>query len=190
MDEVKAVPGTAKNPEAEAVVQFWRDAGPKMWFAKDQAFDAEFYRRFVDLHFAASRREKDSWRDSPYGSLALVLLLDQFPRNCFRGSAHMFATDALARCYAHEIIDSGQIEHIEETLRSFVYVPFMHSEALQDQEYAVNLYTKFARDSLKWALDHRDIIQRFGRFPHRNASMGRDTTAEEQVFLDGGGFAG
>jgi uncharacterized protein (DUF924 family) len=102
----------------------------------------------------------------------------------------MFATDALARYYAHVVIDSGKIEHIEKALRSFVYVPFMHSETLSDQEYAVDLYTKFARDSLSWAVEHRDIIRRFGRFPHRNASMGRDTTAEEQAFLDGGGFAG
>ncbi|CAM5336989.1 DUF924 family protein [Eoetvoesiella caeni] len=180
----------ARHPEAEAVVQFWREAGPKMWFAKDQAFDAEFNQRFADLHFAAARREKDAWRDSPHASLALVLLLDQFPRNCFRGSAHMFATDSLARYYAREIIDSGQIEHIDEALRSFVYVPFMHSEALEDQEYSVSLYTRFARDNLKWAVEHRDIIQRFGRFPHRNAAMGRITTAEEQAFLDDGGFAG
>lgn len=180
----------ARDPEADAVIRFWREAGPKMWFAKDEAFDAEFYRRFADLHFAVARRQKDVWREDPYGSLALVLLLDQFPRNCFRGTAHMFATDALARYYAHEIIDSGKIEHIEKALRQFVYVPFMHSEALADQDYAVDLYTKFAPDDLKWAVEHRDIIQQFGRFPHRNASMGRDTTAEEQRFLDGGGFAG
>lgn len=184
-------PSSGNYPEAAAVVQFWRDAGPKMWFAKSDEFDAEFHRRFADLHFAVARREKDGWRDDPYGSLALVLLLDQFPRNCFRGSAHMFATDSLARHYARGIIDSGQIAQIDDVLRAFVYLPFMHSESLADQEYSVELYSRaHARDNLKWAEEHYDIIRRFGRFPHRNAAMGRETTAEEQAFLEAGGFAG
>lgn len=179
-----------KHPEAAAVVQFWRDAGPKMWFAKNDEFDAEFRRRFTELHFAVARREKDGWRDDPYGGLALVLLLDQFPRNCFRGSAHMFATDSLARHYARGIIGSGQIEQIDTMLRPFAYLPFMHSEVLADQEYSVELYRAHARDNLKWAEEHYDIIRRFGRFPHRNEAMGRETTAEEQAFLEAGGFAG
>lgn len=161
-----------------------------MWFAKDAAFDNEFRRRFLDLHFSVSRREKDSWGENSYASLALVLLLDQFPRNAFRGSAHMFATDALALHHARQMIASGAVMQVDPSLRIFVCVPFIHSENLDDQQYALDLYKAHAPDAYSWAEEHRDIIQRFGRFPHRNAMLGRETTPEEQAFLDAGGFAG
>ncbi|TAL76141.1 MAG: DUF924 family protein [Burkholderiaceae bacterium] len=180
----------AGDPQAEAVVRFWRDAGPKMWFAKDAAFDDEFRRRFLDLHFSVSRCEKDSWGENPYASLALVLLLDQFPRNAFRGSAHMFATDALALCYARKMIASGAVMQVDQPLRLFACVPFIHSENLDDQRHALDLYKTHAPDAYPWAEEHCDIIRRFGRFPHRNAMLGRNTTSEEQAFLDAGGFAG
>jgi uncharacterized protein (DUF924 family) len=171
------------------VVRFWRAAGPGRWFAKDDAFDRDFVARFADLHMAAARRELDHWRREADGSLALLILLDQFPRNAYRGSAHMFATDALALSFAREAVARGHDHAVDPALRVFFYLPFEHSEALADQDRAVALcegldsYARYARI-------HRDVIARFGRFPHRNAALGRDTTAEEQAFLEAGGFAG
>ena len=127
--------------------------------------------------------------------MAHLLLLDQFPRNLYRGSAHAFATDPLARSIARGALDAGFDQQVEPILRPFCYLPFEHSEALEDQDRAVALFE--AHDaatgdisSLEWAVRHRDIIRRYGRFPHRNAALGRKTTAEEQAFLDEGGFAG
>ncbi|QJP14880.1 DUF924 family protein [Starkeya sp. ORNL1] len=173
-----------------SVCGFWREAGPDRWFAKDEAFDAAFRSRFRDAHFAAAQRELDSWIDGAEGALALMILLDQFPRNAFRGSAHMFATDPLARHFADRAIDRGLDQQLEPEVRAFLYLPFSHSEAPADQERAVALYTALGSDDLEWAIVHRDVIARFGRFPHRNALLGRETRAEEQAFLDGGGFSG
>ena len=170
------------------VVSFWREAGPTHWFAKDDAFDAEFERRFRDAHFAAARRELDGWADTAEGSLALLLLLDQFPRNVFRGTGHAYATDPLARHFAVAMVEAGQDAQIERELRLFCYLPFQHSEAMADQERAVALLQ--AMDQAKWALHHRDIIRRFGRFPHRNSALGRESTPEEREFLREGGFGG
>lgn len=172
-----------------AVVAFWKEAGPEKWFAKDDAFDAEFRRRFHDAHVAAARRELDGWAETPEGVLALMILLDQFPRNSFRGTAHQFATDPLALMFANRAVDAGRHLAFDFPLRNFILLPFEHSERLEDQDR----YMALAADdpeSLKWGEIHRDIIVRFGRFPHRNASLGRDTTPEEQAFLDQGGFGG
>lgn len=170
------------------VVAFWREAGPKRWFATDAAFDAEFDRRFREAHFAAARRELDGWIDTPEGGLALLLLLDQFPRNVFRGTGHAYATDPLARHFAEAIVASGDDAKVERGLRLFCYLPFQHAEAIEDQERAVALLQ--ALGEAKWALHHRDIIRRFGRFPHRNAALGRESTAEEREYLAKGGFGG
>jgi len=179
------------DDRALAVTRFWRDAGPEAWFRKDDAFDADFRNRFLDLHYAAARRELDGWADTPEGSLALMILLDQFPRNCFRGTGHMFATDPLARHFAEKAVAAGHDMALEADLRAFVYLPFEHSEEMADQERSVALFSERAPASFTpYAVEHRDIIARFGRFPHRNAALGRETTAEEQAFLDGGGFAG
>ena len=166
----------------------WREAGPTHWFAKDDAFDAQFERRFREAHFAAARRELDGWADTAEGSLALLLLLDQFPRNVFRGTGHAYATDPLARHFAVAMVEAGQDAQIERELRLFCYLPFQHSEAMADQERAVALLQ--AMDQAKWALHHRDIIRRFGRFPHRNSALGRESTPEEREFLREGGFGG
>ncbi len=174
----------------EEVLKFWREAGPEKWFVKDEAFDTVFRETFYELHFAAARRELDDWKDDPESCLALLILLDQYPRNAFRGTAHMFATDPLARHYATHYIESEFLPQLEASLRLFVCVPFIHSEDLGDQEYGVLLYKEYAPEGLSFAVEHRDIIERFGRFPHRNASLGRVTTEAEQAFLDGGGFAG
>lgn len=182
------------HPDAPAtaleVVAFWRDAGPGTWFDKSDEFDRQFAGRFLDEHMAAARRERDQWLSSAYGNLALVLLTDQFPRNAFRGTAHMYATDPLARYFAQCLLAARFIEAIEGPLRLFACLPFGHSESLEDQDRAVQLYRNYASDSLNWALHHRDVIARFGRFPHRNAFLGRHNTGSEQQFLDAGGFAG
>lgn len=175
---------------ALAVTQFWRDAGEDAWFEKNDAFDADFRNRFLDLHYAAARRECDDWSNHAEGSLALMILLDQFPRNCFRGTGHMYATDPLARYFAGKAIAAGQDLALDEELRVFLYLPYEHSELLDDQLRCVDLTTAKAPAYLKYAVEHRDIIQRFGRFPHRNRMLGRETTPEEQTFLDGGGFSG
>ena len=159
------------------VVAFWREAGPKRWFGGDAAFDA----RFREAHFAAARRELDGWAASAEGALALLLLLDQFPRNVFRGTGHAYATDPLARHFAGAMVDSGADAEVPRQLRMFCYLPFQHSEAMADQERAVALLQ--AMGEAKWALHHREIIRRFGRFPHRNAALGRESTAAELAFL-------
>jgi len=173
------------------VVTFWTEAGPKAWYRKNKAFDAEIRTRFEALHYAASRRELDGWAGTPQGALALLLLLDQFPRNMFRGSPHAFATDPLARKVAREAVDRGFDREVDPPLRQFFYMPFEHSEHREDQDRAVALCAASGDAGLeKWARLHRDIIARFGRFPHRNESLGRTTTEDEQAFLKGGGFSG
>ena len=162
---------------AHDIVRFWRDAGPAKWFAQDDAFDAELRARFLGEHVAAARREREALLDDANGALALILLLDQVPRNVFRDSAHAFAADPLAREYADRAIAAGLDLNVEPTLRIFFYLPFEHSEALGDANY------------LKYAHAHRDVILRFWRFPHRNRALARVNTPEEQAWLDaGGGF--
>jgi uncharacterized protein (DUF924 family) len=175
---------------AESLVAFWREAGRPRWFGKDEAFDALFRHRFLALHLEAAARAHDKWNATPEGALALLLLLDQFPRNAFRGTAHMFATDPLGLVFAEAAIARGHDGAVAEELRSFFYLPFMHAEDLGHQERCVALCRDLPGETLKYAIIHRDIIARFGRFPHRNAVFGRVTTAEEQAFLDAGGFSG
>lgn len=176
-------------PTPEDIVRFWRHAGPQRWFKKDAAFDAEFKARFEAAHHAAATGALDGWTASAEGALALLVLLDQLPRNAWRGSGHMFATDGKALAVARGAIEAGFDQQVDATLRAFVYMPFMHSESLADQERCVALCADLP-DNLRFAILHRDIVQRFGRFPHRNDALGRTTTPEEQRFLDEGGFAG
>ena len=177
------------SPSPQEIVRFWRDAGPQRWFKKDPAFDVDFKARFEAAHHAAATGTLDGWAADADGALALLILLDQLPRNAWRGSGHMFATDGKALAIANAAIDAGFDRQVDQTLRAFFYMPFMHSESLADQERCVELCADLA-DNLRFAILHRDIIQRFGRFPHRNAALGRSTTPEEQRFLDDGGFAG
>jgi uncharacterized protein (DUF924 family) len=178
------------DPRAAEVMKFWRDAGYDAWFTKDAAFDAGFHDRFRELHFAAARRELDAWIDHPESALALTILLDQFPRNCFRGTAHMFATDPLARHFARRALEAGHLEGVEKELRFFFLLPFEHSEDLADQHFCVEQTALHADEYSSYAIEHRDIIERFGHFPHRNGALGRETTPEEKAFLESGGFAG
>jgi uncharacterized protein (DUF924 family) len=177
------------------IIDFWTEAGPQAWFAKSDAFDDAIRSRFEAHHHAAARGEYSPWAATADGALALLLLLDQFPRNLFRHSAHAYATDPLARSIAAGAVGAGFDHRTRPLLRPFFYLPYEHSEALADQNRSVRLCETLQAETgdgetLKWARLHRDIIVRFGRFPHRNAQLGRVSTAEEQAFLDSGGFAG
>jgi uncharacterized protein (DUF924 family) len=172
------------------VLAFWRAAGPDKWFEKDAAFDADIRDKFLATYEAAAAGGL-AWDVDPQGAFALLIVLDQFPRNIFRDSARAFATDRRAHSVAIRAIERGFDQQIAVPERSFFYLPFEHSEELADQERGVALNRASGdAEALKWAKLHADIIRRFGRFPHRNEVLGRATTPEEQAFLDGGGFAG
>ena len=174
-----------------AVVAFWKEAGPSKWFAKDDAFDAEFRRRFEAAHLAAARRELDGWADSAEGALALLILLDQFPRNVWRDTGHAFATDPLARMFALRALDAGLDRLVGHELRRFFYLPLQHAEDRALQNRSVALFQALERPADdRWAEHHHAVIERFGRFPHRNRALGRETTAEEAAFLEQDGFRG
>jgi uncharacterized protein (DUF924 family) len=176
---------------APDVLAFWRAAGPDKWFKKDAAFDAEIARRFSALWQEAAAGSPPAWEDTSEGALALVILLDQFPRNMFRGDARAFATDAAARTAAERAIARGFDQAVPASERLFFYLPFEHSESAADQARALVLIGAMGdADLTRWAKLHADIIQRFGRFPHRNTALGRTSTPEEQAFLDAGGFSG
>ncbi|MDQ6437839.1 DUF924 family protein [Mesorhizobium sp. LHD-90] len=172
------------------VVDFWRDAGQEKWFEKNDDFDTAFREKFLETHEAAARGDLDGWTESAEGALALLILLDQFPRNCFRSTAHMYATDPHARRIARKAVAAGYDRAFDGPVRVFFYLPFSHSEDLADQEEAVRLQSLIGEEYAKHARRHRDIVAKFSRFPHRNAILGRDTTPEEQKYLDDGGFAG
>lgn len=179
------------EPTAAEIIAFWREVGPERWFKKHDDIDAEIRRRFLAVHEAAAASRLATWEANAEGALALLILLDQFPRNMFRGEARAFATDALARAIAAGALVRGFDAQVDTDMRVFFFLPFEHSEDLADQERAQALYKASGdADGLKWAELHADIIHRFGRFPHRNAALGRATTPEEQAFLDRGGFAG
>jgi uncharacterized protein (DUF924 family) len=187
------MPAPASPPAVSPtdVVAFWQAVGPEKWFEKDDALDAAVRERFLATYEDAAAGRLTDWEKSPEGTLALLIVLDQFPRNMFRGSARTFAADAQARALADRALARGFDRKVDPALRTFFYLPFMHSETLPDQERCVALYRALGdAESLRYAEDHADIIRRFGRFPHRNAVLGRTTTAQEQAFLDAGGFAG
>lgn len=171
--------------DANEIVTFWREAGPERWFGKDGAFDAIIAERFGDTYRAARQGEFDDWETSPEGSLALLILLDQFPRNMFRATPDAYRTDATAVLLAERAIERGHDKAVAPELRRFFYLPFMHAEDLAAQERSVALYEAAGdADSVTWARHHRDIVARFGRFPHRNLILGRESTPEELAFLE------
>ncbi|MBX3476590.1 MAG: DUF924 family protein [Brevundimonas sp.] len=177
--------------DPKTVVDFWKEAGPDRWFAKDEAFDAEFRDRFMDAHLAAARRELDGWMDTAEGALALMVLLDQFPRNVWRNTAHAFATDPLARHFALTALDAGRDQEVENDLRRFFYLPLQHAEDMALQDLQVRLFQAMDRPADdRWAEHHHGVMTRFGRFPHRNRALGRETTPEEAEFLKQDGFRG
>jgi uncharacterized protein (DUF924 family) len=181
----------AREMTPEEIVAFWREAGAERWYKRDAAFDTAIRSRFLPLWQKAAAGELSSWETSDDGALALVIVLDQFPRNMFRDDIRTYSSDALAREVASRAIARGADMRVDDALLEFLYMPFMHSELLSDQLRCVELFRKAGNSgNLEYAEHHADIIRRFGRFPHRNRILARMTTSEEQVFLDQGGFSG
>ncbi|MGD9953966.1 MAG: DUF924 family protein [Burkholderiales bacterium] len=189
-------PGAAAFPEAGEVLDFWfgergspgHGQSRKAWFAKDPAFDGEIRRRFLALHASAALGERDGWREHPDSLLALLLVLDQFSRNLYREDARAFSQDAKALEGAQLMIARGWNEALLPVERQFAYLPFEHAEDLAMQDRAVALFTALeawpeTKGLAEWAEKHRVIVRRFGRFPHRNAALGRESTAQEIAFL-------
>jgi uncharacterized protein (DUF924 family) len=181
---------TAHLSSPEAVVDFWAPLGHAVWFGKDPLFDQRFRQAFAVQHGAAARGELMPWLATPKGALSLVILLDQYPRNAFRGTARMYATDPLARIVADAALELGHDHEFGPDLRGFFYLPFGHSEHLPDQERAVALCADLPEPGPSHSRGHRDTVARFGRFPHRNPILGREMTDEEAAWLAAGGFAG
>lgn len=169
----------------DTVLDFWfKEVTPKQWFTKDEAFDARMRERFLDTHRAVMNGETAEWRSTPEGRLAEILVLDQFSRNMFRGTPAMYASDALALKLANEAVEQGADTKLPRRMRHFVYMPFMHAEDWSSHTKALWLFLK----SLNWSgltyeIDHARVIWKFGRFPSRNAILGRQSTPEEKVFL-------
>ena len=180
----------AREIAPEEILAFWREAGPARWYVRDAAFDATIRTRFMGLWERAVSGGLSSWESSDAGALALVVVLDQFPRNMFRDDARTYSSDALALEAARRAIARGVDKRTGPELLEFIYMPFMHSEHLVDQLRCVEFFRTGRPENLKYAEVHADIIRRFGRFPHRNRVLGRATTLEEQAFLDQGGFSG
>lgn len=170
---------------ADDVLKFWfSDQMQPFWFAKSDDVDRQITDDFGDTYEAAHRREVDDWVRTADGALALVIVLDQFPRNMFRGSGRSFESNDLALEHARAALDAGYDAQVDATRRQFFYLPFMHSEDLPDQTRSVELYEALGnQNSLDFAIAHRDIIEKFGRFPHRNAALDRPSTPDEVEFL-------
>ncbi len=179
------------NENGEAVLRFWfEETKPYQWFRRDDKFDDAIKTRFGALHEAAREGNLDVWRAHPVYSLSLILILDQFSRNLYRDTPAAFAQDAHALSVARDAL-SRRFDHlVNNQRRAFYYMPFMHAEALSVQEECVRLFKAQLPDTmnLPFAIEHRDIVKHFGRFPHRNKTFGRASTPEEIRFLKAGGF--
>jgi len=175
----------------DAIIEFWfgnadaDDYGRERpeWFVKNAAFDAEISTKYIRVLEAARVGQLDMMADSPEGAVALVVVLDQFPRNVYRNDARAFENDAHALRLAHDALERGFDAEVMPVMRKFLYLPFEHSENLTDQERSLALFASLDGQSLEWAQKHHAIIDRFGRFPHRNAVLGRISTPEEKAFL-------
>lgn len=170
---------------ADELIAFWfSESVAKRWFNSTPAFDDELRKRLALTYAAACRGELDGWEASASGALALVILFDQIPLNIFRGQAASFATEARAREVAARAIAKGVDAQLVGSQKAFLYLPYMHSENLQDQDTSVELFTRaWLEENLRFAHHHREIVRRFGRFPHRNAILGRESTPEETAWL-------
>ncbi|MFK7901672.1 MAG: DUF924 family protein [Nitratireductor sp.] len=177
--------------QAQAVIGFWKEAGPKKWFSKDDNFDQAIQDNFGPLLNKAINGELDTWTKEPSTCLAFIIMLDQFSRNLNRNSAKAFEQDPKALQFTIEAIEKGYLDKIDPSLKLFMILPLMHSEDLANQDQSIALIEANQMDmAMRSAKEHRDIIKEFGRFPHRNAVLGRKTTPNEQAFLDNGGFKG
>lgn len=173
----------------EQILDFWfEEIEPARWWAKDDEFDALIRDRFGEVHSQAVKCELYGWRKSPLGRLAEIIVLDQFSRNIHRDSALAFAADPLALALAQEAVAAGVDRDLAESERSFLYLPYMHSESPMVHKVAVRLYRSLGlKSNLEFELKHKAIIDRFGRYPHRNEILGRQSTREEIEFLDSPG---
>jgi len=178
------------KPTAEDVISFWfEEISPKQQFVKDEKFDAEIKRRFGPLH-ASLKEDASSFSDTPQGALAAILVFDQFSRNMFRGSGKAFETDPLALSIAKNLIARGWDKNMPINQRTFVYMPFMHAETVEAQEQSVALFKVLGTSSnIEYAIKHRDVVKKYGRFPHRNKALNRTSTAEETAFINTPGTA-
>ena len=170
---------------SDTVLSFWfTELTPEQWWVKDAALDQRIRARFNETHAQAARCELFSWRGTAKGRLAEVIVLDQFSRNMFRDSPAAFSCDALALALAQEAVACGADKALTAVERSFLYMPYMHSESLVIHEEAVRLFTANGiQNNLDFEFQHKAIIEKFGRYPHRNKILGRESTAEELVFL-------
>lgn len=186
---MKATIPAGLDGQAQSVLSFWFDPSCRsLWFERNDDFDRRVRERLLPPHEAAAAGSLDDWMDAHWSALALAILLDQVPRNVFRGTPRAFSTDPLARAVARRAIDQGfdLAPDFDDNCRLFFYLPFEHSEDLADQDLAVRLFcerTEVPRFH-EYAIKHRDVIVRFGRFPHRNAVLGRLSTEEELAFLE------
>ncbi len=177
---------------AGEIVTFWEEIGPAGWYSSDPALDGSIRTRFREVWDQAARGAYRDWLSSPRGALGYLILTDQFPRNMFRNSAQAFETDTLARDAAIIAVQRQWDLRVPEPIRQFFYLPFMHAETTADQDRSVRLIIarmpETGHQSLIHARAHREVIRRFGRFPYRNAALGRTTTQSEQAFLDAGSY--
>ncbi|QIL71267.1 DUF924 domain-containing protein [Diaphorobacter sp. HDW4B] len=175
----------ALDPTAQSVIRFWfEESTPQQWFAKDDAFDAAIHKRFGAVLEIAARGELWNWRANALGRLAEIIVLDQFSRNVWRDTPRAFSQDGMALVLTQEIIALGLDKDFTEAQRAFAYMPLMHSESLMVQDESIRQFTALGNPiNLDFAQRHRAIVQRFGRYPHRNAVLGRESTTEETAFL-------
>lgn len=169
---------------AQEILSFWfAPENKSKWFVKDQEFDRLITEKFLDYYEEAAGKALDHWQESLEGSVALIIILDQFPRNMFRGHSKSFATDAKALAITKETIAKNMNKQVSAEYQQFIYMPLMHSENLADQNLSVELFSSNIHSN-EYAKMHMEIIKKFGRFPHRNIILGRKSTAEEKRFLD------
>ncbi len=180
------------NKDADIILHFWfEEAGPEKWYKKDADFDYEIKARFLYLMEDAAAGKLDDWADEPESALALIILLDQFPRNVYRDTPKAFATDKKARALTRLMLERDYLENFDLTQCVYSILPLEHSENTEDQTLSVELIGALGNENyLKYAVAHKEIIDRFGRFPHRNAILGRENTPEEDKYLSqpGAGF--
>lgn len=170
---------------SEALLDFWfSDRIKPLWFNSTPEFDDELREKYLGTYQAALNGDLAEWENTPEGALALVICLDQFPLNMFRGKPESFEGEEPSRQVAQRAIQQGLDQQLDEAQKAFLYLPYMHSENLADQDRSVELFFRAGlEDNLHWAKHHRDIVRQFGRFPHRNAILGRENTSEEIAYL-------
>lgn len=170
---------------AASIVDYWfSDRVKSLWFNATKTFDEELRERYLYIYQLAKQGELSSWEKDPEGALALVIVFDQLPLNMFRNQAEGFSAEALAREVADRAISRAFDADLPDEQKPFLYLPFMHSEDLEDQDRSVMLFEQAGLDNnLKWARHHRDLIRQFGRFPHRNAVLGRESSPAELEYL-------